>query len=85
MFEGHTLLKPDQVGFFSANHCFLRNVLPNLSDIACQNIFLHSKPQSFNWITCYTSTIQEFILISDGRGQRSPFVVLVQGPGKRNL
>jgi hypothetical protein len=40
MFEGHTLLKPDQVGFFPANHCFLRNVLPNLSDIACQNIFL---------------------------------------------
>jgi hypothetical protein len=47
--------------------------------------FFHSKPQSFNWTTCYTSTTQEFILISDGRGQRSPFVVLVQGPGKRNL
>ena len=36
-------------------------------------------------ITCYRSTTQEFILISDGRGQRSPSVVLVQGPGKRNL
>ena len=43
MFEGHTLLKPDQVGFFPANHCFLRNVLPNLSDIACQNICVRSK------------------------------------------